>query len=72
MNVELPAGETSVNVTLPIVNDDTFERTETFKLAILTPSQDVLQLGLMNETLITIVDDDRHCGLIASANFYVL
>ena len=72
IEVELPAGETLVNVTVPIVNDDTFERTETFKLTIQMLSQHVLQIGFINETLVTIVDDDRHCKYISAAQKLLL
>ena len=53
----LPAGMTSIMLNVPIFNDSTLEDDETFTLTI-TPSDDYMIERNMNETRVTIKNDD--------------
>ena len=54
--VTIPSGFTSVNVTIHIVNDKTYESDENFRLRLV--SKGGARLGLRSEAVIRIVDDD--------------
>ena len=56
-SIMLPAGMTSVMLNVPIFNDNTLEDDETFTLTI-TPSDDYMIERNMNETRVTIKNDD--------------
>ena len=56
-SIMLPAGMTSIMLNVPIFNDSTLEDDETFTLTI-TPSDDYMIERNMNETRVTIKNDD--------------
>ena len=56
-NVEIPAGSTSASVVLAI-DDDVYEITESFQVAITSTSDEDVLIGMTNETTVNIEDDE--------------
>ena len=55
--MEFPAGRTSASVVIAI-DDDVYENTETFQVAITSTSDDDVLIGMNNETTVNIEDDE--------------
>ena len=55
--MEFPAGSTSARVVIAI-DDDVYENTETFQVAITSTSDADVLIGLNNETTVNIEDDE--------------
>jgi len=75
--VTIPAGQTSVKVTVPIVNDRTYEGSETFQVDLSQPTNAVIAKGTGTGTILdngtgplgpeqTVADDDRPAVQIAA------
>ena len=56
--VILKAGELSTSVTIPIINDEQYECTETFTADIIVGEVEGYRLGLQSSTTISITDDE--------------
>ena len=57
LEVEFPAGSTSASVMIAI-DDDVYENTESFQIAINSTSDENVQIGIKNETTVNIEDDE--------------
>ena len=57
INVEFPAGSISASVVIAI-DDDVYENTETFQVAIFFTSDANVLIGMNNETTVNIEDDE--------------
>ena len=57
LEVEFPAGSTSASVVIAIV-DEVYENTESFQIAINSTSDEIVQIGIKNETTVNIEDDE--------------
>ena len=55
--MEFPAGSISASVVIAI-DDDVYENTESFQLAITSTSDDNVLIGMNNETTVNIEDDE--------------
>ena len=55
--VDFPAGSTSASVVIA-VDDDVYENTESFRLAITSTSEDDVLIGMNNKTTVNIEDDE--------------
>lgn len=64
--MEVPAGNGSTGVSLPIVDDEIKENLEQYFVGFLGFSRDLTgaQIGERNTTLLIITDDERKCVLI--------
>ena len=57
IDVEFPAGSTSASVVIAI-DDDVYENTESFQVAITSTSDEDVLIGMNNETTVNIEDDE--------------
>ena len=57
IEVQFPAGSTTVSVVIAI-DDDVYENTETFQIAITSTSDEDVLIGMNNETTVNIEDDE--------------
>ena len=57
INVEFPAGSTGESVVIAI-DDDVYENTESFQVAIISTSDENVLIGMNNETTVNIEDDE--------------
>ena len=57
IDVEFPAGSTSASVVIAI-DDDVYENTESFQVAITSTSDEDVVIGMNNETTVNIEDDE--------------
>ena len=55
--LEFPAGSTSASVVIAI-DDDLYENTESFQIAITSTSDEDVLIGMINETTVNIEDDE--------------
>ena len=55
--MEFPAGSTSASVVISI-DDDVYENTESFQVAITSTSDEDVLIGMNNETTVNIEDDE--------------
>ena len=61
-NVTIPAGQTSVDITVPIVNDNVFEGPEDFNVAVTAVTAGTATIGTNNSVTTTIYDDGTTNG----------
>jgi hypothetical protein len=65
MTATIPAGQTCVNVTVPIINDTTPEGTETFNVTLSSPTGATINDGT---SVVTITDNDSAATPVVSIN----
>ena len=57
-SITIPAGQSSVDITVSIINDDCREEDETFNADLTVLPNQAVDLGSPDRTVITIEDDD--------------
>ena len=58
VNVTFPAGSTGASVVIAIDDDNVYENTESFQVAITSTSDEDVQIGMNDETTVDIEDDE--------------
>ena len=68
VNVTFPAGSTNASVVIAI-DDDVYENTESFQVAITSTSDEDVLIGMNNETTVNIKDDEMITVFFREASY---